>query len=482
MPDNAQPNKRPNLLFIFAGQWRRQALGCMDADPVWTPYMDRVAAEGMVFENALSCNPLCTPNRAAMLTGRHPFSLNMMYNWLRLPVGEETIAKALAPAGYDTGYVGKWHLDEWDGDERHGTSWNALTPAGERRMGFDFWHASGCVHNHWKLDYITTDNRRVQGEGWQIDHETDIALRYLRNAEAQRDLDRPFCLFVSFSPPHTQHGPIPHRPSLEGYNYAAPERYEGIYAAQKLPVPPNASADWYLPHAPGYFGAVTSMDDAVGRLMATLEDTGMAEDTVVVVTSDHGDCLGSHRKLIKDVWYEESIGIPFVVRWPGHVPAGRRESMLLNTPDMMPTLLGLMGVEIPPGRHGRDFSPVLLGRGGEVEPREQAFLSFNGGSPPRHLVRWDGFPDEGNRKWRGVRTRRYTYVAASREQYGNPERFCQPLPEGVTQVVFDLENDPWQVNPIYPGQGCDGVIANLHARLAGWLAELGDPFLETQWK
>lgn len=471
---------RPNLLFVFADQWRRQALGCMNSDPVLTPRMDAFAAQGTVFENAFSCNPVCTPNRAAILTGKHPFSIGMMYNWLRLPVREETFASLLRERGYDTGYVGKWHLDEWDGDPEHGDAWNAYTPAGPRRMGFDFWYSNGCVHAHWVLKYMRTDNSVFEGEGWQPDHETGVALDYIRNTHGQRDGEKPFCLFVSWSPPHTNHGGPHFRQGVDGYQYGAPEEYEELYRDADLPVPPNTEKDVFRMHAPGYFGAVSSLDHNFGRLLDCLEEEGLADDTVVVLTADHGEMLGSHGQLIKDVWFEESVGIPFVIRWPGHVPAGLRQSMLFNTPDMLPSVLSLMGCPVPDDVQGRDLSLAMKGE--SQEGPDAVFLSFNGGAPPDELVQWKGvFPDEGNRKWRAVRTRQWLYVAAARDQYGDVSRFRPALPAGVKSVLYDLENDPWQVCPIYRRQGHDDVMDELRARLDEWLRDMGDPFLERDW-
>jgi len=449
----------------------------MHEDPVITPRMDAFASEGMVFENAFSCSPVCTPNRAALLTGKHPFAVNMMRNWLRLPVEEKTVASVAKEHGYDTGYIGKWHLDEWDGDERFGDAWNTLTPAGPRRMGFDFWYSNGCHHAHFLRKYLTTDNRVVEGTGWQVDHETDIAIEYLRNANGDRHPGKPFCLFVSWAPPHTNHGG-PRHVEGAGWQFAAPGHCEALYRERELPVRCNAQRDLFLRHAPGYFGAVTSMDENFGRLLDTLTETGLADNTIVVLSADHGEMLGSHRCMTKDVWYEESIGIPFIIRWPDRIPGGKRETMLLNTPDMMSSLLGLMECEVPTDVHGRDLSRVMLGQ--ERGTSADAFLAFDGGSP-HGMTRWDVFPDEGNRAWRGVRTERYTYAAASREQYANPARFRQPLPEGERQVLFDLDNDPYQLNPIYRGQGYDSVMEQLHGKVAAWLEGLGDPFLERDW-
>ena len=456
---------QPNLLFVFADQWRRQAVGCMKEDPIITPAMDQFASEGVLFENAFSCCPVCTPNRASIITGKHPYSMNMMYNWLRLPVEENTIAKVAKENGYNTGYIGKWHLDEHEEDEP-GTIYNAMTPAGERRVGFDFWHANGCFHQHFQLNYITTDNQIIEGEGWQVDYETDVAVDYIKG----RNKEKPFCLFLSWSPPHTNHGGPHFEPKGDRFQYNAPEKYEAMYRGENIPRRKNADAELYDKSIPGYFGAITSMDDNFARLMKCLDEEGLAEDTIVVLTADHGEMLGSHERMTKGIWYEESVGIPFIVRWTGKIPEGIRENMLFNTPDMMPSLLGLMGCPIPDNLHGKDYSRVMLGE--EVENPDAIFFGFNGGSPPSNLTKWS-FTQERGRLWRGVRTKRYTYVAAQVSFYAD-------VKDG--RVLYDLEKDPYQMNPIYPGQGYDEVIAELHEKLSDWLDFLGDKFLEETWK
>lgn len=452
---------QPNLLFVFGDQWRRHAVGCMNADPVLTPRMDQFAREGMLFENALSCSPLCTPNRAALLTGKHPFSLGMMHNWLRLPVEEETIAKAAARHGYNTGYIGKWHLDAFEPGDI-GNHWNHHTPPGPRRLGFDFWYSHGCNHRHFTLDYMRTDGTVFRGDGWQLDHETDVAIRCLEQA----DQSKPFCLFLSWSLPHNECGG-------RGMEFVAPERFAAPYRRADLPVRPNARGHEtkYREAAPGYFGSIASMDENFGRLLDALDRLGLRDNTIVALSSDHGEMLQSQGRWLKDIWYEESIGIPFIIRWPGQIPAGRREPMLLNTPDMMPSLLGLMGCEIPAGRHGRDYSPIM--RGQPMARPEHAFLALNSGAPEPGMTPHD-FPDERGQYWRGVRSARYTYAivdGTERSIYhgGRGPRF----PDGVNRVLFDNEADPYQMQPIYQHP----VMDELHDALRHWLTGLGDDFL-----
>ena len=297
--------KHPNLLFVFADQWRRNAVGCMGRDPVITPRMDAFAAEGMLLENACTTNPVCTPSRASILTGKYPFSLGVMHNWLPLGLEEVTMAKAVKPHGYATGYIGKWHLDVFrPGDI--GNHWSSHTPPGRRRMGFDFWYACGCNHDHFSLDYMRTDGTVFRGEGWQLEHETDRAIEYLENAgRAIRDPDRPFCLYLSWALPHNLCGGKRLIPGIEGAQYAAPEEHEEPYRRGPLEVPPNAVGheEGFHRAAPGYFGSINSMDEQFGRLLDCLEAQGLAEDTIVVLTADHGEMLQSHGRYLNHIWF-----------------------------------------------------------------------------------------------------------------------------------------------------------------------------------
>lgn len=470
--------RRPNLLFVFGDQWRRGAVGLMKQDPVVTPRMDAFAAAGMLFERAYTTNPVCTPSRASMITGKYPWSLDMMHNWLQLPLHEETIATAAKRCGYGTGYIGKWHLDVFhEGDV--GDHWSNHTPPGPRRMGFDFWYSCGCNHDHFKLDHMRTDGTIFRGEGWQVEHEADRTIEYLENkGRAIRDPDQPFCLYLSWAPPHNLCGGKRFAPDRAGCQYAAPEEFEAPYRDRTLDIPPNAAGHEaeYLAAAPGYFGAINSMDCHFGRILDCLEREGLNENTIVVLTADHGEMLQSHGRWLKDIWFEESIGIPFLIRWPGRIPAGVRQQLLFNTPDMVPTLLGLMGSGIPAGRHGRDYSRTLLGL--EQQDPEYLFLGYNSGTPEPGMTPFD-FPDERGRYWRGARSRRYTYAIVDdtpRSAFHGPDAKTR-LPDGVNRVLYDNEADPWQMNPIYPGQGHDEIMAAHHAAVAAWLNEIGDDFI-----
>ncbi|MDR0353931.1 MAG: sulfatase [Opitutaceae bacterium] len=356
----------PNILFVFSDQQRRHALGFMGEDPVRTPHLDRFAAESAVCDHAVACNPISTPNRGIMMTGLYPTRTGVYANDHGLRPGTPTIGDHLKTAGYWTAYIGKWHIHD---------STSRFVPR-DRRQGFDYWHATNCNHDTFTRRYWEENETPViDTPGWQPPHETDTALRALRD----RPRDRPFALFLSWTPPHNTHGPgfIRHRDvelprdmademRAVGYplemQYHAPEEFEAHY--QNGAPPPrraNVPGDYARDALAGYFGACESLDAEFGRLLAGLDRQGLAENTLVIYTSDHGEMLGSHGRMQKSIWFEESIGVPLLVRWPGRI-APARHPLVFNSLDWAPTLLGLAGAPAPtPARFdGTDHSATLL--------------------------------------------------------------------------------------------------------------------------
>ncbi len=211
----AAPAERPSILFIMPDQLRAQSVGCYGNAEVRTPHIDRLASDGLLFENAFANTPVCCPARANILTGRYAHKNGMMANDLRLRESEVTIAEVLRDAGYRTGFVGKWHLD--GGPRQPG-----FVPAGPRRQGFEFWAANECSHAHFKNVYFrdTPDSRPVRGfepEGW-----TDLGIEFLRAAKQD---PRPFFLTIQMGPPHDP--------------YKAPDEYRRLYDPARLTMRPN---------------------------------------------------------------------------------------------------------------------------------------------------------------------------------------------------------------------------------------------------
>ena len=481
----------PNILIVTTDGHRRDALGCLHRDPVFTPHLDAFAKEGVLCTQTVTNSPLCTPARACLLTGKHPGTLtgnppqvNMLYNWQRLPVEEETFAKAANRAGYDTALIGKWHVDDYEEGD-HGNMWSHLTPPGPRRMGFRYWYSNGCCHDHFRLCYNDTEGQvHDLGQGWQVDHETGKAQAYLRNDNGERPTEKPFCLWLNWSPPHNQTGGEAFDPEGPEFQYAAPDADMQIYRDPLLPLPhPATRAQPYRQAAPGYYGMVTNLDRAFGRLMNTLEEAGLRENTIVVYTSDHGEMLGIQGRWIKDVWHEQSIGVPCILRWPGHIPSSLRCNSVFGLVDLAPSLLAMAGVEMEAGRHGRDVSEQWLSDGQQED--ESQLICFNTGAPPAELSKWD-FPDEAGRAWRGIRTPTHTYIVVDQRPGGtfkfyDKDRFDDAFPPEATRAAWNLKDDPQQCAPIYPGQGQDALLDQLHDLLQGKLEEIGDDFLKSWW-
>lgn len=431
----ATADRPPNLLFVFPDQWRRQALGVLGEDPVATPWLDRFAEESLLFTNALCTTPLCVPARAALLTGRYPLSNGVPHNGCRLPDDEVTIAEVLGAAGYATGYIGKWHLD----GRHHGDQFVPVA----RRHGFDFWYANNMVHHHYLTEYYTGEATHVRAEGWTPDHETDVAINYIREHAA-----RPFALFLAWTPPH------PGRDRQGRQGYLAPDQYEAPYrhlatTGRQNFAPTYDGGQASAANLPGYFGAITSLDEQFGRLLACLDEEGLAERTIVVFHADHGEMLGSHGLMGKHIWYEEAVGVPFIIRWPGRIRPGRADA-LFNQVDIVPSLLGLMGHTIPAAVEGADFSPLMLGS--DMSAPDSALLCF-----------FNEFDAARHSNWRCLRTQRYSYVVA--ENNGT-----------VESIMYDLQSDPYQLTPMRFGEGHDDVMTRLDKALHVWLVKIGDPF------
>jgi len=467
-PKKAASSGAPNLLVALADQLRPHSTGLEPAAPLRTPNLERLAAEGVNFVNAVSNTPLCGPFRACMLTGRYPHANGVIANWQRLPENQPTLGQILRHRGYQTAWVGKWHL----GGERMDHE-----PPGPGRHGFDFWSGYEFHHRHNDNRYWEDDPEPLTTDGYQADHETQRAIEFIE----RRDPRRPFCLFVSWGPPH---------PPYAEWN--VPPRYLAPFAKRLEPLDPCDAGDrwkeWQepfrlvprklTPARPNAFGERVSdrdvacyyamtlwVDDCLGRLLGALDELGLRDETIVVFASDHGEMLGSHGMRGKMIFYDESVRIPLVIRWPGQVPDGLVSDVCISAVDILPTLLGLLGIEAPPGLQGMDLSPHALGRNGPQPPG--AFLASYAGYEDFHLG-WE---------YRGVRTKRYTYVRSLfellRDYAPQPGRAYSRTPE---VFLFDNLEDPYQQHNLAGDPTHAAVLAGLEALLGGHLRATGDSF------
>lgn len=470
VPEEGAPRKRPNLLFVFPDQMRRHAMGFMNQDPVSTPALDRLASEGRVLDHAISNTPICSPFRAMLMTGKWPHSTGVVINCYARPDGwEETererncslrrsercLSDLLHDAGYATGYIGKWHLVKpkkpyVDPTDYDGYIWDAYPPPQDRHS-FDFWYGYGCHGNHLHPHYWTADlpkDQPIQVDQWAPEHEADLAIEYIRNSGGKyRDAGKPFALFVSHHPPHNPYNAVPDK-YLDGYrDRPLEELLSRGNVDLSLDEGPTAHAKRAVR---GYFAMVTGVDEQLGRMLACLKEEGLEDDTIVVFTADHGDMMGSHNRMAKSVWYEESVGIPFIIRWPHKILPGR-DDLLLSVPDYMPTLLGLMGLShaVPHGVEGTDYSAALLGKRA-ARPTSAPYLNM------RH--------DGDQYGARGLRTHRHTFVVRRAK-------------EGEETILYDNEKDPYQLENIADRNA--GLVSELREELGGWLRRVGDPWTRT---
>ena len=361
--------RRPNFLFVYTDDQRWDAMGVVQREHgergryPWftTPAMDRLAAEGLRFRNAFVTLSLCAPSRAAFLTGRYNHLNGIANNHTPFPEASVTHASLLRAAGYTTGYIGKWHMGNQRGP----------------RPGFDY-SASFVGQGRYVDCPVEINGESTPTKGWIDDVSTDYAIAFLREHRAQ-----PFSLVVGFK---ACHGPTtpPERAAnrfadqkarrVPNLGLRAPFRDEADIPAAKAA--PAAATGPEVAVNLNYFRCVSAADDNLGRLLTTLDELGLAEDTVVVFTSDNGYYQGEHNLGDKRSLYDESLRIPLLVRYPRAIARGRLADELVLNVDLAPTFLDLAGVPAPHEMQGRSWRPLFAARDGAPRPPwREAFLA-----------------------------------------------------------------------------------------------------------
>lgn len=425
---------RPNLLYLFGDEHRGQAIGYANPD-VQSPVIDRLAAEGVRFTHAYANSPVCTPSRGSLLTGQWPWQHGAISNDLPVHHGPETpsIARALKGAGYRCGYIGKWHIGGWPRDR--------FTPPGPARLGFDdLWAAWECHHQYMRPKYHLNDSPDpVLLEGvYEPEVQTDLALAWLQDHldGSSAAPDQPFCLFLSYGPPHDPYRPLP-------------PGYEDHYDPASLAVRPNcADTPNHRRDLADYYAHVTALDTQIGRLISLLRERGVLDNTLVVYSSDHGTMLGSHGMTHKQQPWEESINIPLVMRFGDRLPRGTTNDLLIGIVDYAPTLLGLLDVPIPPAMQGHNLAPHILGQRDDCP--ESVYLT--------ELICCDQAVRLQLQPWRGVRTARYTYARDINGPW----------------VLYDNDSDPYQRQNLATTQEGQPLREELERELAHWMERTGD--------
>ncbi|MGC9454507.1 MAG: sulfatase family protein [Phycisphaerae bacterium] len=420
-------SETPNVLFVFTDQMRGSAMGCAGEPNVRTPELDRFASEAVRFTHAYCNSPLCTPSRGTILTGTYPIRHRAATNDLPVATDLPAMGRLFRDAGYATGYVGKWHLD--------GVPRDKFTPPGERRLGFDFWAVHECTHNYLNSFYYTDSPEPIPIDGYEPITQTDLAERFIRD-----NAGRPWCLALSYGPPHYPYRKLP-RKYLDMYPPASLELPESV---------PAGSAEEARRDYSGYLAHITALDEQFSRLMRLLEELDLVEDTLVIFTSDHGDMLHSHGLTGKQQPWEESIRVPLLMRLPGRLSAGNVNDELIALVDVLPTILGLVGLEVPSQVQGMDLSATALG---QSPGRQDVLLEDACACDESWLA--------GRPVWRGLRTGRHTYART---------------PDGPW-VLYDNVSDPGQSHNLLDDPSGEALRVELDELLQRRLGEVGDELL-----
>ena len=326
--------------------------------------LDKLAEEGLPLRNHCANSPVSCPARAVILTGKYAHSNGMVANDLRLRESETSIAELFARAGYRTGFVGKWHLD--GGPRQPGR-----IPPGERRQGFACWAANEVSHAHFDTHYFRDDPQPIPIRSFEPEAWADLGSEFLRRTHED---SRPFFLTVQMGPPHDP--------------YVAPDEYMALHDPATIALRPNSAGDEsdrdlepnpYVA-TPGrkevaaYYAMVSAVDAQIGRMLAQLDALGLRDNTIVILSSDHGDMLGSHGARLKRKPWDESIRVPGIVR-PPRAPSGRATNALFSHVEIAPTLLSLCGREPDPAMRGSDLTALIRGES-ESGPESAYFQIF----------------------------------------------------------------------------------------------------------
>ena len=422
--------KRYNVLFVLVDQWRYCSMshGANHDRLVRTPNLDKAAKQGAHWARCYATHPVCTPNRSTIITGRWPWETGMNSNDLMLPPEERCIAHEFTDAGYNSHYIGKWHMD---GEGKSNGA--GFVPPGWRRRGFTTFEGFNRGHNYWYHNSFMMTNDGVEmstlglypSNTYEPTYQADLAINFMK-----RNKNRPFFCFVSWGPPHTPYGEHPDEPSYQS---------DDVVVRPNVPSGQVSTAQNTLKE---YFAHCTAMDTEFGRLLKALDDQGLTEDTLVVFTADHGDMHRSHSLTYKGKPEEESWHIPLIMRLPGKIKPGQIVDNLISSGDLMPTILSICGLKAPDTCTGKDKSLAMTSQGLGDE-------SIYGGVKA---------------SWRAVVKGDYKLaIGVSNSQE-------------VPTKLYNLKDDPYELNNLVNNAAHADIQADLLAEIQMWKTKTSDPF------
>lgn len=411
-PAHGAEPRRPNVLVILTDDQRWDALSCTGHPFLKTPNLDRLAAEGARFPNAFVTTSLCSPSRASLLSGRYAHSHKVLNNFTEYPNDLPSYPRQLHENGYETAYIGKWHMGEQND---------------EKRPGFDYWMSHKGQGNYFDNEFNINGRREVL-KGYYTTVVTDYAVNWLK-----RERTKPFLLVLGHKAPHG--GPIVPEPKNEHVFDDIPIQRpptaddtgpgKPTWLKESLPTWHGIGGPLYglkdfAKFVRSYHATIVSVDDSVGRIYAALKETGQLDDTLIIFTSDNGFVLGEHGRVDKRTMYEESIRVPLLVRYPPLIPRSMVVANMVLNIDLAPSIVSLC--DLPPlaDVHGRSWKPLLAGD--SQGWRTSWYYEYNYEKE---------FPYTPN--VRGVRTEEWKYIHYPHGD-GGPDRYQAEL--------YHLKTDP----------------------------------------
>lgn len=460
--------KQPNILIIYPDQMRYDAMGCAGNNVIKTPHIDKLASEGVQFSEAYTSYPICCPFRASMLTGKYAQAHGMTQNHFPLRADQTFLAQCLKDAGYRTGYVGKWHLE---GGPKPG-----FVPP-DRRFGFEHFVGFNRGHDYSSSIYFDDQGQAYHSARYEPDYQTDQFMDFIDMAANAED-GKPFFGYVSYGPPH--------------FPMDMPDFLRTIYSHDEVPLPPGVPnpelqravqkhrnevlcqgdpRSGHKSHAAHetkpkgepeteaeirefiaeYYGMIHNIDWNVGRILNQLDKLQIADNTMVIFLSDHGDMFGQHGSFcgIKCQAHRAAMHVPLIIRYPERFKPQQSEAMVDVGVDMMPTLLDLCAIDAPDEMQGQSYLSVLDNKSDEARDAIMYQVFTQTGGNPGEFAPY---------AQRGIRTKDWLYVRHKHER----------------AMLFNERNDYHEQNNLVDNPAYTELMDSLDARIEAHMQATGD--------
>lgn len=421
--------KRPNIIVFFTDQQRWDTTGVHGNPLDLTPNFDQMAQEGTHLFHSFTCQPVCGPARSAFQTGLYPTSSGCYRNGIPLPKSSKTLAHYFKEEGYDTGYIGKWHLAAEEPVSK------------EKRGGYDYWLASNVLEftsDAYHTTVYNHDSKAVKLPGYRVDALTDAAIRFMNNQQVE---DNPFFLFISYLEPHQQN-------TTDAY--PAPDGYWEKYTSRWTPPDLETLGGNSSQHLGGYYGMVKRLDEALGRMRDAIKSLDIEDNTIILFTSDHGCHFKTRNHEYKRSCHESSIRVPTALVGPGFNQGGQKKE-LVSLIDFPPTLLDAAGIDIPREMQGQSFLP-LVHKQTQVDWPDDVFIQISE-----------------SQVGRAIRTKKWKYSVSDPTK--NPFKYSSS-DHYIEEFLYDLESDPYELTNLIGFKSHQEVSKRLKERLLCKIKEI----------